>query len=208
MIATNACTPSANPPPPISQATLAPPKPSEPIAPEKIETGAPPEFSSTPTGATDAGTAPADDEAADADQSPAPFFVPPNVDADDLREAVFRHMFGKNASGQQNGSGVSCLIVESDQDPTHAFLLRFKNVKTRVRAKSDCDVSGSGVIDKTTKKRGLVFRIDHLKFKDAKHATVDGGYYEANLSASGNVYSLERKAGVWVVVKDEMLWIS
>lgn len=207
----NACTPSANPPPPISEATIAPPKPSAPIA-TTPEGGALPDFSSASNDPSDAGatpTAPApDDDETVATQSPSPFLVPPNVDADDIREAVFRHMFGNNASGQQNGSGVFCLAVESDQDPTNGFLMRFRNVKTPVRPKSACDSSSRGVVDKKTGKHGLVFRVDHIRFKDAKHATVNGGYFEAGLSASGNVYTLEHKASGWVVTKDEMMWIS
>jgi hypothetical protein len=35
-----------------------------------------------------------------------------------------------------------------------------------------------------------------------------GGYYEANLSASGNVYRLKKINGKWVVVADEMKWIA
>ena len=37
---------------------------------------------------------------------------------------------------------------------------------------------------------------------------VDGGYYEANLSASGNVYRLKKVNGRWLVVADDMKWIA
>ena len=47
-----------------------------------------------------------------------------------------------------------------------------------------------------------------MKYTDKDHATVNGGYFEAGLSASGNVYTVERLKGVWTVVKDEMTWIS
>jgi hypothetical protein len=37
---------------------------------------------------------------------------------------------------------------------------------------------------------------------------VEGGYYEGNLSSSGNFYRVERKAGVWVVTDDKVQWVS
>jgi hypothetical protein len=43
---------------------------------------------------------------------------------------------------------------------------------------------------------------------DEDKVLVNGGYYEGNLSASGNVYTVERKDHKWVVTKDQMLWIS
>jgi hypothetical protein len=213
-IVANACTPRhqastvADEPKPVES------KPVDPITtptPSAIpDAGALPDFSSASADVNQADVPTSDATNDDTNESTgiAPGLVPPNVNADDVREATFRHMFGKNASGQQNGSGVFCLAVESDQDPPHAFLMRFKNVKTPVRGQSECNVSAAGVVDKRTQKHGLVFRIDHIEFKDAKHATVHGGYFEAGLSASGNTYTLVHKANGWVVVKDEMNWIS
>jgi hypothetical protein len=37
---------------------------------------------------------------------------------------------------------------------------------------------------------------------------VYGGIYEAGLSSSGNLYTVVRKSGKWVVAKDEMQWMS
>ena len=140
--------------------------------------------------------------------SPAPTAAM-SADEEDLREATFRHMFKKNASGMQQSAGVYCLDFENTSDPPASFMARFARDPKTVRAGSACTRSaGSGVIDKTTKARGLVFRIDAVKYADKDHATVNGGYYEAGLSASGNVYTLERQKGAWVVVKDEMSWIS
>jgi hypothetical protein len=145
-----------------------------------------------------------------AQENPPPAHVPAGVDADDVREAVFRHMFGSNASGQGAHAGVFCLEIENSQDPTPGFLARLKkNVRTPITPASGCTTTAQkGVVDNKTHARGLAFRIDSIAFKDARHATVNGGYYEAGLSASGNVYTVEKKASGWVVVKDEMMWIS
>ena len=158
----------------------------------------------------DAGATPNDDVARGGVENPNPMNVPKGVDADDVREAVFRHMIsGHNASGQGVGAGVFCLEVDGQHDPTPGFLARFNDLKKPIVAISDCSLSADqGVVDKRTHKRGLSFRVETITFKDAHHAKAIGGYYEAGLSGSGNVYSLERKANVWVVVKDEMMWIS
>ena len=146
---------------------------------------------------------------ADEDPNPTTVAIPPGVDADDVREAVFRHMFGQNASGMQQSAGVYCLEVESQRDPTAGFLSRMRDVRVPLKAVSQCSASADkGVVDKATHKRGLIFRIESVAFKDAHHATVNGGYYEAGLSASGNIYTVELRGKKWVVTKDQMTWIS
>jgi len=129
-------------------------------------------------------------------------------ETDNIREATFRYMFAKNASGQQQAAKVYCLSVE-DQDPADDFMHRFANDTPPVKKASQCTASArEGVRDKETGARGLAFRVDKLTKKEDSRAEVDGGYYEAGLSASGNTYSLEKKEGVWKVVKDVMHWIS
>jgi hypothetical protein len=44
--------------------------------------------------------------------------------------------------------------------------------------------------------------------KRADAAEVSGGYYEAELSASGNTYYMRKKDGKWVCEKNVMRWIS
>jgi hypothetical protein len=130
-------------------------------------------------------------------------------DPDAVREATFRYMFGKNASGQKQSARVYCLEVENSADPSAAFLARFKNVAPHVTRASACDASADkGVIEKSSGKQGLIFRVDTIIWVDDDHAEVGGGYYEAGLSASGNTYYLERKNGAWHVTKDVMHWIS
>ena len=187
----------------------------------KIDTPAPAVLSPVPAAtAHDAGAtavaepAPSTSESATSDApesddpNPTTVAVPAAVDVDDVREAVFRHMFGQNASGMQQGAGVYCLEVEQ-RDPSSGFLSRMRDVRVPLKAVSQCSASADkGVIDKATNKRGLIFRIESISFKDARHATVNGGYYEAGLSASGNIYTVELRGKKWVVTKDQMTWIS
>ena len=138
--------------------------------------------------------------------------LPPGVtdaDADDVREATFRHMFKKNASGQKQTAHVFCIDLENDTSAPAAFVARFRDVKIPVKPGSACNASTPlGVVDRSNGAQGLQFRIDGITFADAEHARVEGGYYEASLSASGNTYTLEKKNGKWIVTKDVMHWIS
>jgi hypothetical protein len=129
------------------------------------------------------------------------------ADEDDIREAVFRYEFAHNASGQQQHAKVYFLSVDKDEDPSDAFMSRFKDhqppVKKRSRATGEFEV-----IDRDTGERGLIFRATTIKQLGEDKVEVDGGYYEAGLSSSGNTYAVARKDHEWVVTKDEMRWIS
>jgi hypothetical protein len=149
----------------------------------------------------------------------APPIQPPPVEApriemadeDDLREAVFRHQFDHNASGQQRAAKVLCLQIEGKRDPSSALLRRFEGNEPLVKKASLCTFkqgSARGGVQDETGARGLIFRIDSIRRTGPDTAVVEGGYFEAGLSASGNVYELAKEGERWVVKKDTMQWIS
>ena len=140
---------------------------------------------------------------------------------DDLREAVFRHLFTQNASVQGRSAQVYFLAVGAKgEDPDDAFMLRFADSPTPVKKASDsifaADNSdkpaiGRGemvITDKATGQPGLLFHTREIKWLNSVQAEVSGGYYEAMMSASGNTYELEKIDDKWVVVKNTELWIS
>jgi hypothetical protein len=139
----------------------------------------------------------------------------PPIDPD-IAETTFRYQFAHNASGQQADAHVYCIGFAATngesperRDPSPEFLSRFGDVTPPVKAYSQCSTSADkGVIDKATGKEGLIFTISSVKCADATRCEVEGGYYEASLSASGNTYYLERHDAKWVVVKDVMHWIA
>ncbi len=145
--------------------------------------------------------------------------TPPPVERslDDIREAVFRYQFLHNASGQQQSAGVYFIGLyvtgaASPQshyvDPSINLLARFAGNVPPVKKSSDCTYSTQGVFDISTGVRGLLFRIESIKEIDANTVEVTGGYFEAGLSASGNVYTVARINDRWTVIKDVMIWIS
>ncbi len=133
------------------------------------------------------------------------------TDEDDIREAVFRHLFEHNASGQQKAARVFCLQLEGKSDPSPELLRRFDGNEPPVKKASLCTFkrgsAKSGVQDETGAP-GLIFRIDTIQHTGPAAAVVTGGYFEAGLSASGNVYELAREGGRWIVKNDTMRWIS
>ena len=131
----------------------------------------------------------------------------------DIREATFRYQFRKNASGQQQAAKVYCLELAVDgkrADPDDAFLKRFAGNKPPVKKGSECGMSAEQgvVIDKETGASGLIFNTGDIQWVSDTEVEVSGGYYEASLSASGNVYSLKKVNGIWTVIKEKMTWIS
>ncbi len=136
---------------------------------------------------------------------------------DDIREAVFRYQFLHNASGQQQNAGVYFigLYVTGDRnlpvryvDPSDNLLARFAGNAPPVKKASESTYSVQGVFDIRTGARGLLFRIESVTEIDPDQVEVTGGYFEAGLSASGNVYTVTRTSDRWTVVKDRLIWIS
>ncbi|MGC3992134.1 MAG: hypothetical protein QM796_21060 [Chthoniobacteraceae bacterium] len=128
---------------------------------------------------------------------------------DNIKEAVFRYLFGDNASGQQNTVAAYFISVNGDKDPDDAFLARFaKHIPPVKKESASSRGEGSVVLDKATGQHGLSFYLGGIRWVSDSKVEVDGGYYEANLSASGNVYEVVHTAKRWVVTKNTMTWIS
>ncbi len=130
-------------------------------------------------------------------------------DENDIMEAVFRYQFANNASGLQNRAKVYFLSLAEDADPDAAFMARFAGDPIPVKPVSQSRLRENGQVeDASNGATGLIFRVDRVRMTSEHEARVHGGYYEANVSASGNVYSLTCEAGKWKVGDEVMRWIS
>lgn len=123
-------------------------------------------------------------------------YEPSEVEHAAVREALLRHQFKRNASGAQQNAKAFFIQID-DKDPDDAFLKRFNGHSPPVRLGSQFRVGD-----------GLLFHVEAFKWIDANTVEASGGYYEGNLSSSGNSYRLERKNGAWHVTVDKMNWIS
>lgn len=117
---------------------------------------------------------------------------------EDLLEALFRYLFEHNASsGTANRGADSYFLSIRGNDPSPDFLSRFEQVKLPVRPGSQFEIG-----------KGVMFRVDEVKRIDGRRVEIEGGYYEARQSSSGNTYVLEKRGGCWRVTADRMHWIS
>jgi hypothetical protein len=127
---------------------------------------------------------------------------------DDVREAVFRYQFKHNASGAQQNVDYYFLDL-GPEGPIPEFMARFEAHSPEVLPVSEATASpAKGVSHKDDGGHGLIFKVGEIQWIDKNTVDVEGGYYEAGLSASGNIYRVERKSGKWIVTKDTMHWIS
>lgn len=127
----------------------------------------------------------------------------------DLLEAVFRHQFDHNASGSGRNVDYFFLALDADEDPPPELLERFAGETPEALPVSLAERTfEEGVKHRERGGRGLIFRISSIDWVDEEEAVVEGGYYEAPLSSSGNTYQVERRDGRWVVISDRLNWIS
>lgn len=138
--------------------------------------------------------------------------LPPPWQDDDIREAVFRHLFTHNASGLQDRADAYYLAVGPfELDPSDGFLKRFGDHKPPVRKVSECRPpadSNDRPRNVKTGRQGLIFQVTFIRRVGLREFEAKGGYYEGLLSGSGNTYRVRLVNGRWTVVRDRMDWIS
>jgi hypothetical protein len=130
---------------------------------------------------------------------------------DDIREAVFRHQFDHNASGQKKSAHAYCLSVlmgNKDSDPSDQFIKRFAHHKPPIRKASACHWDSIEVVENRTGRPALIFFISRITWISDTEVTVDGGYEEGNVSASANTYTVTKRNGKWEITHDQMNAIS
>jgi hypothetical protein len=79
---------------------------------------------------------------------------------EDIREAVFRHQFDRNASGQQKTAHAYCLSIMvggKDLDPPVEFIKRFAHHKPPVRKWSACHWTSIPVVGNLFGRSALIF---------------------------------------------------
>jgi hypothetical protein len=139
--------------------------------------------------------------------------------APEIAEAIFRYQFLHNASGLQSSATAYCIGYgalgghsndgKEPRDAPPQVVAALADVVPPVKAFTQCSHSlRAGVRDNQTHDHALIFTLDSMRCAAPRRCSVEGGYYESGLSASGNTYFLEQRDGKWVVIRDEMHWIS
>jgi hypothetical protein len=137
--------------------------------------------------------------AACASAGPAPSSEAQSAATSDIAEAVFRYQFRHNASSLQDRADRYCLSLPGEQSPDTAFLQRFDGNTPQVLGVDECRRKSG---------KNLLFRIQRLDWRSDDEVWVSGGYWEGNLSSSGESYRVRRKDGKWVVDGARMETIS
>lgn len=111
-------------------------------------------------------------------------------------EVAFRYLFTNNASAAQQQSP-AFFISLLRRDPPDTIVRRFADV-------------GKPVLPDSAFKEGagIKFFVNSITFLNKDTVSVQAGYYEGNLSASGDTLILNRENGKWIVVSSKQDWIS
>jgi uncharacterized protein (TIGR02996 family) len=124
---------------------------------------------------------------------------------DDVREAVFRFQF------RGRGPGGTCFLqIEGGRDPSRDLLERLTRKWPGLRPYSSALIFdlGEGVANPKTGVRGVVLRVDAIRWLTDERCEVDGGYYLGPLAADGNTYEVAAAGERWVVGEVRRNWIS
>ena len=111
-------------------------------------------------------------------------------------ETALRYMFTKNSSGaQQNAPAFFVSLLR--RDPPDTLIRHFSGGAIPVFPDSAFKEGA-----------GLKFFVNSIVFLDKDTVSVQAGYYEGNMSASGDTLILKRENDKWVVMSSRQDWIS
>lgn len=131
---------------------------------------------------------------------------------DAVREVVFRYQFAHNDAAlidMRRATAFYLSVGVEAADPSDDLIRRFVGMVPPVKTVSQCMVDpGQNVVDKETRKRGVIFSLTALTWQSATEVTVEGGYYDDNHSAAGHTYRVVRRNGQWVVADDTEHWTA
>jgi hypothetical protein len=131
-----------------------------------------------------------------------------------LQEAIFRYQFTHNEAARRDEADIFCVELTTASksarvDPPVELIKRLNDGKRKVLAGSSCARNQDGfAVERVSGKPVLILTVGNVVWSSATSVVVEGGYYEAPESASGNVYHVDKVNGVWRVTKDEMKWIA
>jgi hypothetical protein len=118
---------------------------------------------------------------------------------EEIYGAVFRYQFDHNASAIQKNAERYCLTLPGGRTPSAEFLKKFEGNHPPVVAADQCERKSG---------RNLFFQIQRLDWRKDNEVWVRGGYWEANLSSSVEMFRVLNENGKWAVKGARMEAIS
>lgn len=117
--------------------------------------------------------------------------------------ATYRYLFANNASGIKDRAATYCIGVGARPDiadPPPALLTALSDVTPKVHPASVCRVD-ERVVD-AAGRPSLLFTLAPAGCDSPDNCLFEGGYYEANLSASHGRYRAREVDGRWQVTPE------
>lgn len=147
------------------------------------------------------------------------------IQEDDIRAAVVRYQIlkwfqhiekdereAKNDEDRAEAEWYDFHVVFvsiNDGDPTDVLLAQLGDIQRVLKKRSEASIDFfRGARDKATDERGVIFNAGKIRPKGTNRAVVEGGYYCGSLCGSGEIFTVRRKNGAWVVVGSKLKWIS
>jgi hypothetical protein len=96
------------------------------------------------------------------------------------------------------------------KDPSDDFINRFHDIpRTIEKASNEEPNRGPHTpVDKLTRRHGIIFSAETIRWLGKDSAEVKGGYYCGGLCAAGIIFHVAREDGKWIVKDSHMNWIS
>lgn len=120
--------------------------------------------------------------------------------------AVLREIFRSNASALKDSAQSYCVSTGPDRESNNAdpAVLAELRDNPKVKPASACEIAGSGVVDRETRRPSLSFNVNTAACSSDTDCLIAGGYYEGNMSSQTNRYRARLMNGVWNVTMDEL----
>jgi len=119
------------------------------------------------------------------------------------------YLFSHNHSSIGADAAVVFVEFPGGLDPAPEFFDRIENIPTPTAPASKAQTDEAGTLrDPASGERALMIRITSSRLLGPGQAEIQGGYYEAALSASDATYQMRCTDGVWKVTATGPLKIS
>jgi len=123
-------------------------------------------------------------------------------DEEAIYEVVFRHILKSWYARTPKPTENYYLEIGEKKDPSDALIKKLGDLGTQLKKGSESFIShenGSIVLDKKTKKQGVLFSIYKFEWLNKDEAKVAAGEHEGNMGASSCTYRLRRENGKWYI---------
>jgi hypothetical protein len=120
-------------------------------------------------------------------------------DEDQARKVILEAVFGQQ-SATYLPLEVYYVAVDDKKDPSELLLKSISGMRLHIAKASRSFIArSSAVVDRKTKKHGVLVTISKLVWKNKDEVEAAGGTYEGNMASFSCRYTAKRENGVWKI---------